>query len=467
MTDMKRAYDEDRGKIQGPSTKFREQITSDGADHLPIASSTAGSTSQEGESLCTLPAEIVHQILHHSREPNLIHTCRSLYQKLPDYGSYVRSMAILAFMPRKMPRKMPWTLTPIPTIDIPVPEIKHFVDLDQLHVEVCRSSWLTPGILRETHITLLQHAVYAIISSPEVSFDPDKREQLEQQFQALRDDYPFFAEYPSFDLSMGPCPGSPFDNAEISVECFQLHLQGNDADEDYTTSSRPAYNSFYFFETSLVPDCVLANPTDATAQAIIMSIAGSYEMRGRISCSRSLMQQAILTMLREPAASAVDAIVTFNQGLRDLCMLNRICKPPAPYTGEMLGVAVHQNKVATLADFLSWLPYNSWSIWELTLDDLLRLQLSLQPHQADCYHLLYAAIKQEFANDVIGQEVAQRLGFEDVAELEAAQDAVRSRVGIAPPDPELHKARYPRDIDAVQVEGRLRFRTRNDGPRAD
>lgn len=86
--------------LQHPSSKFRERVSSDGVEP---ASSTAGSTTQRAPSLDTMPGEILLQILRHSREPSLIHACRSLHRKLPDYVGYVRSMAILAFMPRKLP----------------------------------------------------------------------------------------------------------------------------------------------------------------------------------------------------------------------------------------------------------------------------------------------------------------------------------------------------------------------------
>lgn len=189
MGGVKRNHDAMGEEMQISSKKVRQHVRSDEAKLSALTSSTAATQpAQKGcPSLETLPGEIIRQILYISYEPSLIHTCRSLYQTLPDYFAYTTSLALLAFTPKIQP----WTRTTLPSLILPVPELTQFVDLDQfqLRIKVCKSLWLTPAILQATHLILLEHFVYAIVFSQSMSMYSDQREEIEEALGTLKHDY--------------------------------------------------------------------------------------------------------------------------------------------------------------------------------------------------------------------------------------------------------------------------------------
>lgn len=69
--------------------------------------------------------------------------------------------------------------------------------------------------------------------------------------------------------------------------------------------------------------------------------------------------------------------------------------------------------------------------WERSVgvDDLMRLELSLQSHQIECYDLLVVTIKACCCGaypDGLHDEEAHSLGFERLEALKAARDAIRN-----------------------------------------
>lgn len=202
---------------------------------------------------------------------------------------------------------------------------------------------------------------------------------------------------------------------------------------------------FTVFETAMVPDCVLANTSDATADAIIHLLSNSTRyLNWRVSCSHDLMQQAIMKALREPEIPGNDTIAQANRALHDLVMLQRNTNPRVPFTDEMLAIAVRENKVASERNLLQFTPLAEFCSWEFSTDEILRLEQGLQPHQRECYELLMEAQSWELRDDdIIGQREAQKLGFEDVREVEAAPSAVRTMFGPPPSEPKTAKKDAP------------------------
>lgn len=427
MVGVKRLYDTASEGVQNPSRKVQRHKES-----LDSASSPAPSI-QKGPSLDTLPTEILHQVLFASYEPNLIHTCCSLYQRLPDYTAYVKSLAILAFSPRKYP----WTRTPIPPVKLPSPELKHLFDPEQLQIEVCRSLWLTPAILRVTHLIWLENLVRATILIPGVAQDPRGREIVEERLQSLKHDYRAARHSPGMwlGLTARQCSVSPLDDRDISIDGFWIcvYIDGDDAVHGGNMGIQEWSG---FLELSRILNCLLANPTDPTAFAFIDHMVDDhmidyYEPRDLynrphrpLTCSHDLMQQAIRRILRDPGTprDVTSTKLPPSLILYRLLELNSSCTPPAPLTAEMLALAVNKNKPKMVKLLMGHFPRGPG---HLSIEDLLQLELNLQPHQRKCYNLIYREIEERNQGD-IEQNMAQRLGFADFPALYAARCAVHA-----------------------------------------
>lgn len=414
MADMKSTHDTVSAEMQNPS--------SDGAKPLAPAFSTAQPFTQKAPSLETMPVEILRQIHHASFEPNLIHTCRSFYQNLPDYEAYARSLALLALSPRRHP----WTRTPIAAIDLPLPELKRCVDLDQLRLAVCRSSWLTPAMLATTHLTILEHFAYATIQTPVVMLRSFLGDNFDQTMSWLWANYCHINQKLPLRLRPRSCPENPLDGVKMEIYGFWGRTIGNIF--PHYTSAVDAPEWFCIFEMDVIPDCLLANPTDATTNTIIWLMQHFEQPQQHLSCSPELMQQAILKTIRHPQTPQDAAtIVGPDQAFYNLIELNELCRPPAPLTAEMLALAVHQDEPDMVRHLLlsfPWNPNQRNSVLKISGNNLLRLELGLRPRQHACYNELINAFRDNFDGDDIGQDVALRHGFADVRTLKATRRAL-------------------------------------------
>lgn len=391
--------------------------------HLLLRPST-----QKGPSLEMMPVEILRQILHASYEPNLIHTCRSFYQNLPDYEAYSRSLALLAFTPRRHP----WTRTRITAVDLPLPELNHSVDLDQVRLAVCRSSWLTPAILATTHLTLLEHFANRTILSPQAPLHPRDEDYIDQTLYWLWQNYRHANRKLPLIIQTQPCPGNALDSVTMEIDGFWVKISQNISRQTPPISTPPEW--FCLFDMEIIPDCVLADPTDATTDTIISLIKDSEQPHQHYSCSPHLMQQAILKTIRGPEtppdpATTVDA----DHAFYGLISLNELCHPPAPLAAEMLTTAVQRDDFKMVRYLLLSFPRDPArrnplvfrnQVLDIAVDDLLRLELGIQGHQDECYKELVKAITLNFDDGDITRGVAQRLGFGDVQVLKATRRAV-------------------------------------------
>lgn len=394
---------------------------------------------RKGPSLHTLPGEIQRQILFWSCEPNLIHTCRSLHQSLPEYNTYIKSLAILAFKPRRNR----WKWTAIPPINLPVIGLERFVDVDQLQVDICPMKWLTPAILAATHVTLLEHLVYATVLSPEAPMYSDQRELFERRLRTLKNNYRW-ANSTLPTITTPSCPGSPFDDVKIRIDGMWGMVRKKDpadAQDDVDTDDdevMPDHRDYCFciFETEMVPDCLLANPTEETSIELLELLQDFgdklYEgwTRYHLSCSTYRMQHAIMTTLRgTPELSrdetSTEELVERGRAFRILTELNAVCDEPAPMRAEMLRVAIDTNQPDKLDLLLDMFPTGVYRRihWDCDFDELLRLELDLRRHQHRCYKVIVKAIKRRYPGG-IGQEMAQRAGFCDVQALNRARSDI-------------------------------------------
>lgn len=89
----------------------------------------------------------------------------------------------------------------------------------------------------------------------------------------------------------------------------------------------------------------------------------------------------------------------------------------------MLALAVEKNEPEILKDLLASSPRRPGY---LSIEDLLRVELSIQPHQRKCYKLIAWEIDEERREEAIDEDMLQRLGFEDVLSLYAARCGVNS-----------------------------------------
>lgn len=168
------------------------------------------------------------------------------------------------------------------------------------------------------------------------------------------------------------------------------------------------------------------------------------------------MQQAILHVLRMPNVPGVQGR-SQRTALRRLLELIPQCDPPAPLTLEMLKIAVEMDKADMLRTLVSCLPNPEimdafpdddddadetldeirWDC-SVGVDDLIRLELSLQSHQTEeCYNVLVVAIKACSSGiypQGLQDEVAHSLGFENLEALKAARVAIRNMWFDGEPD---------------------------------
>lgn len=110
-------------------------------------------------------------------------------------------------------------------------------------------------------------------------------------------------------------------------------------------------------------------------------------------------------------------------------------------TAEILRLAVDRNQSYRLEVLLDYFPTQRQRdsvIEKCGMDELLGIELDLRPHQHKCYKAIANAIQRYYPYG-FGQDVAERLGFDDIQGLEAARSAVRA---MFPPDEEMEAANF-------------------------
>ena len=129
--------------------------------------------SYEALTLVSLPPEVILQIFHEAREPNLIHSCRFFYnlpppcighhgQEVPSYICYTQNLTHLAFAPRSWT----WTASTIPPFEycngINLSINKLCPDQKELQLEVYQSRWLTSSMFLAAHSDIWRHMVQSV-----------------------------------------------------------------------------------------------------------------------------------------------------------------------------------------------------------------------------------------------------------------------------------------------------------------
>lgn len=422
MAGVKRSHDANiLGEVEPVSSK-RPCVSGD----VTAPSNTTASSGSGPASLLTLPTEIVQQILFISREPNLIHTCRALYQTLPSYVSYTRTLMFLAFRDEgqfwgRRTAEKPWGEHFVCPIRLPIPELTSLeLGPRDLQIELSKSKWLTPAILQETHIRLFEHVMNETVLYSGMPITPSEREEYGKTIIKIYRTFSFArASLPL--LEPRKCPDDRFDGVTISMEPGGAWLK------------ILQYGARYFipvFRSYVMPDCVLADLPNFMSVELTEAIACS-DYPCEMSASPDMMQQAILKALRDPVPLKYNERPFFDLA-RLLLELNEQCEVRPPLQIEMLAAAVQGNKAESLLDLLNSLPdpedneeYEEKIPWDrpITIEDLVRLELSLQAHQVDCYEALAELIETIFPHGA-NREVAQKLGFGSVRVLETARAAV-------------------------------------------
>lgn len=323
---------------------------------------------------------------------------------------------MLAFTPQEWSC---WSLTTIPGYELPTSGMKHLIELDQreLQCHISGSRWLTPAMLRAAHTTSYEHVVRSIILSTEMPLSPAHHEELQQAFWSLKHDY----WYDNLRLFV-PAPKSPGHVLNgITLDVFDSWIEAE--------APVPGRQMADILMIESIPECLLMKPSSPCSFSLLHTFVLAAYNREDIAPPQT-MEQAIFRTLRETKQPEDSRFTNLNV-LEDLTDLNVACVTPVPITTEMLAAAISASKPRSLERLLTYLHEGAGScrrlpeatgICNASIQDLLRLQLSLQQHQRRCFSALEEALHEDWRfTDGPMLEVARDLGFESVNELEAAR----------------------------------------------
>lgn len=374
-----------------------------------------------------LPTEILHRILHASLEPNLIHTCRRLYQRLPSYIAYIKTLLLLAYAPRKWS----WSATHIAPFKLPVPEMGYLSQTSQreLQIQISGSRWLSTALILETFIMVYEHVIASALLSGEMPLSRAEEDQVRTAIWNIRHHHSgghFIIRIPPLG-----CPILARGSVRVSVSADQERL---------LDMSKSPNQSVRMFVYESIPDCILSNPLDAISLFVLQGF--SRFVGWDTSLAASAMEQGILRTLNEPCSVTDNSIVLYT-----LCKLNNASDSPVPVTIEMLEGAIrgdNGNNDHCLEILLRNLPgwplgvFETRGLCHVSIQDLLELEMSLEsPSQQGCWAHLGRALDLPIFKDAIVDEVARKLGFTFVEELQAARERVGLLVNANRDTPEM------------------------------
>jgi hypothetical protein len=152
-------------------------------DAFPGTDDSAMHGRHAATSLLDLPAEILLAIFHASREPSLIHVCRTLYRLLPKFQDYTFQLLLLAFSTRD--EKNPMYIECDDEMPL-LPGTKWTTEeLSDVQEQVSLSSWLRISHLEKLHKHLFYQTLFAALNDG--CFEFRVRDSTKQEFDQFMD----------------------------------------------------------------------------------------------------------------------------------------------------------------------------------------------------------------------------------------------------------------------------------------
>ena len=371
--------------------------------------SPPGTTASKATNLLSLPKEILTQIFHDAREPSLIHTCRILYDMLPSYVDYTGELTVLAFAARF------WDVfTPASTpvfhylTGVALELTERGISQDVLQLELCRSRWLTPAILRAIHVKIYHHALDTALTDPGGLLSESQKLTIQTLCENATQDYRPHMLYARLSNNLW-------------ISAAGLHRD------------RPAVSA-ELFTISSIPDCILGDAFNTTSVMFLESFQAQSAASKGLTVSTSLMTRAILKALQRPRHSEIWSPDRPDMLSKLLDIAENSPAYPREITIDMIAAAVSSDKAETIAHLLFRASPRArvcggiqWTS-RADIKDLINLQLSIEPHQLACYYTISNAIKA--TGSEVTHDIAVALGYDSTEALKSARQNKRDQLDL-------------------------------------
>ena len=388
-------------------------------------------TNRKVPALSSLSTELLLQIIQTSREPSLIHTCRTLYKILPSYVEYTRDLALLAFGPLEVvPHDNGWQsytgwrspiIAPLKYsigIDVQLKQIS--IGRDELQRELCRRQCLTPAILRATHVQAYQHIVGSAFLGPGSQLHRKQRRKVCQGLFNVVHNYDHAnIQYPNFSRSSRVWMWVTATSIHrLHGTEDELELDRNDAKEEYAK----------ILAFKVIPDCLPRDPLTPLSSSLLHTVQDGKDGPAPLKCCLVLLEDALMKAIHATGSPVQHHLPL--PVLNLLLQINRSLRERCPITADMLAAAVDTQRYEALFSLAHYINEargrtgHEHYDYTTSITDLLRLELGLQAHQLKRYRILTRAIS--VLKWGISAEVAENLGYNSVEDLETARAGIGS-----------------------------------------